>query len=136
MVDRHPDFYHSCYVLQGLAAAQNYYYPIAMATSSSSTFLPPLPAAFNWSYTSNIPTGVPGEFENVPSCFDTVIIDEEADAATRGTRWYDKLQNMDRSGQEWDIWRMSSRVAPTHPVFNLPFEQVDSARRYYAAKGL
>jgi hypothetical protein len=72
----------------------------------------------------------------VPSCFESIIIDEEADAATRGIKWYDKLQDMDRSGDEWDIWKMSSRVAPTHPVFNLPFGQVDAARKYYVAKGL
>lgn len=48
---RHPDSYHSCYILAGLSSAQHYYYLSGQDHTKSAG---PLSSAFRWTYSETI----------------------------------------------------------------------------------
>ncbi|KAI9700048.1 MAG: CAAX farnesyltransferase (FTase) subunit beta [Candelina mexicana] len=62
---KHPDSYHSCYVLAGLSSAQHYYY---FQEHDASQLAAPLSSAFHWASSQIIPAS---DGEEQPSVFDT-----------------------------------------------------------------
>lgn len=117
---RGPDFYHSCYVLLGLSSIQHYFYyvetavhppaPSSISSSDSFNTAPseaapadevdlPLTAAFQWRYSTRIPSIVKGVFEPVVEDL---------------PMWPDDVED----------GVVGDRLEAHHPLFNVPFENV------------
>ncbi|CUS15337.1 unnamed protein product [Tuber aestivum] len=120
------DYYHSNYILLGLASTQNYFYytpsPIPLSSpppsSNHESADPPLPltAPFLWRYSPRIPS-------NAPNVAEAIVEDMPA--------WPDDITEEDLlSGQEVE----SDRLKVHHPIFNIPFERVAEIEAWWKGK--
>ncbi|RPB26517.1 terpenoid cyclases/Protein prenyltransferase [Terfezia boudieri ATCC MYA-4762] len=141
--EKSPDYYHSGYILLGLASAQNYHYyvrapeaqpppPSPPLTSTDPDEIPPptplvptaLRAAFGWRISHYIPTYTsPGNFDNciIEKVLSTYDLDDD-----EMVDWLDREEDEGVGESLGDVgeWWRGDRVRRAHPVFNVPYENV------------
>ncbi|RPB28749.1 terpenoid cyclases/Protein prenyltransferase [Terfezia boudieri ATCC MYA-4762] len=149
-----PDYYHSGYILLGLASAQNYHYyvrapeaqppPLSLPLISTDPEEIPSPtssaptalrAAFAWRASHYIPTCTsPGNDNNVvEKVLSTYDFDDE-----QMVDWLDWEEDEGVGESLGDVgqWWRGDRVRRAHPVFNVPYENVREWELYVWDEGL
>ncbi|KAF8456562.1 terpenoid cyclases/protein prenyltransferase alpha-alpha toroid [Terfezia claveryi] len=149
-----PDYYHSAYILLGLASAQNYHYyvrapeaqppPLSLPLiSTDPDEIPPptssaptaLRAAFAWRASHYIPTYTSPGSDNivVEKVLSTYDFDDE-----QMVDWLDREEDEGVGESLGDVgeWWRGDRVRKAHPVFNVPYENVREWEGYVWDEGL
>lgn len=122
-----PDFYHSAYILLGLASMQYYYYYDAPSSDEIPVNelgepLAPLSYAFNWKYSRKIPDLDMNTGDEEGSLVEGYKEWPDVDAKGGRTEWKEQESGVGEGREELSL--TGDRVRAMHPIFNVAFERI------------